>query len=202
MKIASLYLLISFVSFQSFGQELLLPIHVENRTSLAGLRLTEIGSFGLIRKARPGIPSHHHTGVDIKRPSGNYENDPIFPIAEGVVISKRDDGPYAQVIIEHNISGEIFWSIYEHIAGIRINLHDLVSTEQRIARFMNRQELNEYGWQFDHFHLEILKKSPVQIVPTTAQKERHFMSYTLRCYTEQDLTTFYYDPISFLRDNL
>lgn len=95
--------LICVLSFNHFilPHEVHLPINVSNRISLGELSLTEIGAFGLRRKARPNVKSHLHTGIDIKRPDNNYMNNPIFPIAPGVVISKRDDGPFAQLIVEH-----------------------------------------------------------------------------------------------------
>jgi hypothetical protein len=99
-----------------------------------------------LRKARPGIASHLHTGIDIERPHSNYE--PIFPIAKGVVISKRDDGAFAQLIIEHSVKGKKVWTVYEHIAGIVPKLNDVVDPMNPIARFMTREELNRFGWQF------------------------------------------------------
>jgi len=186
----------------AISQQIKIPVNAMDRSSINALELTEIGDFGLIRKERPTIPKHYHTGIDIRRNGDNYDRNPIFPIADGIVISKRDDGPYAQLIIEHkNVNGTI-WSVYEHIAGIKANLHESVSADQAIARFMNRDELNRYGWQFDHFHLEILKKYPIKINPANELKERHFMSYTLKCFTQDDLAAYFYDPINFLRDNL
>lgn len=125
------------------------------------LRLTRIGDFGLLRRSRPGIPAHLHTGVDIDRPSDNYNNEPVYPIASGIVISLCDDGPYAQIIIEHRTAGgDTVWSVYEHVAGILCNLGDTVTPSRPIARFMNRRELNRYGWQFDHLHLEMMRTPP------------------------------------------
>ena len=80
-----------------------LPIRTNNRQSLENVELTRIGKFGLMRAARPGIPAHHHTGTDFKRPSDNYVDEPIFPAAKGTVVSLRDDGPYAQIIIQWRI---------------------------------------------------------------------------------------------------
>jgi len=84
-----------------FQGQIFLPVNIKNRKDYSKIQLTEIGEFGLKRKARNNIPSHYHTGIDIKLPNNNYFNEPIFPIAEGRVISKRTDGPYAQLIIEH-----------------------------------------------------------------------------------------------------
>jgi len=153
-----------------------------------------------MRVARPGIPAHHHTGIDIQRPALNYYDEPIFAISIGTVISIRDDGAFAQIIIEHKYSsGELFWSVYEHISDISINLNDNVDSEVRIARFMNREELNRFGWQFDHFHLEILRVAPVKLKPTTDHPRRQYATYALSCYDLQDLDQYYFDPIFFFQ---
>ena len=141
------------------------------------------------------MPEHLHTGIDIKRPGQNYFDEPILSVADGVVISEREDGPYAQLIIEHEQNGLLFWSLYEHIAGVEVRLYEEVVTGQPLARFMNRDELNEYGWQFDHFHFELLKKAPIKIQPTEKTPDRHFRSHTLNCFTEKDLMQNFYDPM-------
>lgn len=175
-----------------------LPVASYDRTDIYSIELTEIGTFGKIRKARPKVPAHLHTGVDIKRPSKNYFDEPIFPIYEGTVISKRDDGPYAQLIIEHIINDNICWSVYEHIAGIRCSVGEYVSTEEPIARFMTTKELNTYGWQFNHVHLEIMKQPPIQSKPTDKLPERFYSTYWLSCFTKEELDYFYYDPLEFI----
>jgi hypothetical protein len=178
-----------------------LPVNLSDRHDISGIHLTEIGQFGLMRKARPNVPKHYHTGIDIKRPNGNYASEPIYPIASGVVISKRTDGPYANLIIEHSIKGRKVWSLYEHIAGVKVNVADDVNSNTQIARFMSRDELNKYGWQFDHFHLEVLKVKPLHIKPTVDNPERFYNSYSLICYTRDDLERFYYEPLVFLTEN-
>ncbi|WP_289054038.1 M23 family metallopeptidase [Carboxylicivirga marina] len=185
-----------FISL-SGGFECSIPINAPIGSSTSLLKLTEIGEFGLMRKERPGVPAHFHTGIDIKRPSNNYQSEPIFPIANGIVISKRVDGPYAQLIIEHE-GEQRFWTVYEHIAGIEVNLFDRVKHDQPIARFMNRNELNRYGWQFDHFHFEILKVEPMRLKQEQSKPERLFASYTLACYTKEDLDKYFYHPLDFL----
>jgi len=179
-----------------------IPVKTNDRKDISKIQLTEIGKFGLIRKARKTVPSHLHTGIDIKRPSSNYINEPIFTIATGKVISKRVDGPYAQLIIEHQVSNNTFWTVYEHIAGITANLNETVTPNKPIARFMNKAELNKHGWQFDHFHLEILKIKPTSIKPSKLHPERFFNAYSLICYTSAALENHYYNPISFLKENL
>lgn len=182
--------------------EYYLPINSPNRQSLAGLRLTDIGPFGLMRKARPGVPAHYHTGIDIRRPSKNYTDEPVFPLMEGVVISKREDGPYAQLILEHEVKGKKLWTVYEHIAGIMVGLGDPVKPKFPMARFMNKTELNKYGWQFDHFHFEILKVPPLKQPPTKTNPQRCFSSFTLVCFKKEDLEKYFHDPRGFLRERL
>jgi murein DD-endopeptidase MepM/ murein hydrolase activator NlpD len=178
-----------------------LPVRTIDRYSISSLSLTEIGDFGVLRKERAGIPAHFHTGIDIKRPTDNYQDEPVFPIAEGIVISIRRDGPYAQIIIEHE-EGQKLWTVYEHIAGITVNLYDKVNPEIPIARFMNKNELDEFGWQFNHFHFEILKIHPNELAQRDSNPERLLSSYTLVCYTVEELTRKFYDPIEFFMQHL
>jgi len=176
-----------------------IPVRSADRRDLSTIELTEIGQFGLLRKARANIPEHLHTGIDIKRPNDNYDSEPIFPVAEGIVISRRTDGPFANLIIEHTINGIRFWSVYEHIAGVNVNISQKVKPETPIARFMNKTELNQYGWQFDHFHLEILRVKPIRINPVTTTPERFFNSHTLRCHDRTELENYFYNPIEFFK---
>ncbi len=184
-----------------FGQSVdwLLPVSGKNRTTWKSVQFTHIGSYGLTRKARPGIPEHLHTGVDIKRPRPNYADEPILPAAPGTVMSVRDDGPFAQIIIEHRLpTGDPVWTVYEHIAGITVTVGDVVSPHKPIARFMNKEELDKYGWQFDHVHFEVLKVRPRALRPTDKTPLRFFGTYGPECYTASDLEKYYYDPISFI----
>jgi murein DD-endopeptidase MepM/ murein hydrolase activator NlpD len=147
---------------------------------------------------RPGIPAHFHTGIDIKRPKPNYKNEPIYAVGDGYVISVRDDGPFALIIIEHSFNGNLFWTEYEHIAGIKVEIGDFVDEYTEIATYMSKNELNKYGWQFDHFHFEILKIQPQKIVPKESQPQYLFASYNLICYSREELNNRYYNPLVFL----
>lgn len=182
--------------------QLFLPISVKDRKDFSKIQLTAIGSFGLMRKERKTVREHLHTGIDIKRPNNNYASEPIFPLSNGKVISKRTDGAYAQLMIEHENGSKKFWTIYEHISGIQVKVNDKVDTDHPIARFMNREELNKLGWQFDHFHLEVLKVKPYALIPDKNHPERFYSSYSLICFTKQDLGKYYYDPMEFIKNNL
>lgn len=176
-----------------------LPIKTSDRGSWKTVRLTSIGEFGLQRKARPGIPAHLHTGADLSRPGENYKNEPVYPILPGKVISMRDDGPFAQIIIEH-FMGKKIWSVYEHVAGISVSVGEIANPHRPIARFMNRGELKKYGRQFDHLHFEIMKIKPRTLRPGKKTPYRFFGTYSLVCYTKADLNKYYYDPKSFFSE--
>lgn len=179
--------------------EWLLPIAAADRQTWHGVQLTRIGLFGLERKARPGIPAHLHTGTDIKRPKNNYDSEPVFAAAAGEVISVRDDGPFAQVIIAHRLpDGASVWTVYEHIAGILVSPEDLVSPFEPIGRFMNKKELEKFGWQFNHVHFEVLKHPPRPLKRSSKTPNRWFGTYSLECRSEAELQKYYYDPIAFL----
>ncbi|MFO7827663.1 MAG: M23 family metallopeptidase [Bacteroidales bacterium] len=182
------------------AQNFLLPVQLYDRSDLSLIQLTPIGKFGEIRKERPGVPEHYHTGIDIKRPKQNYKEEPIYSIGQGVVLSIRNDGPYALIIIEHNNNGNTFWTEYEHVAGIKVEVGDFVTEKTQIARFMNSDELNQYGWQFDHFHFEIFKVPPMRIVPKESQPQHIYNTFNLICYTMDDLDHYYFNPIPFLKE--
>jgi hypothetical protein len=63
---------------------------------------------------------------------------------------------------------------------------------------MNKQELDRFGWQFDHVHFEVLKHRPRPLMPSTRTPYRLFGTYSLKCYTPADLQRYYHDPIEFL----
>lgn len=182
--------------------QIFLPFNVKDRKDFSKIQLTAIGSFGLMRKERKTVREHLHTGIDIKRPNNNYIDESIFPLANGIVISKRTDGAYAQLIIEHQINTKKIWTIYEHISGIIVKVGANVDPQHSIARFMNKEELNKLGWQFDHFHLEILKTKPYELRPDKNHPERFYSSYSLICFTKPDLEKYYYDPLEFIKKNL
>lgn len=192
--------LVFFILFiqSALKPDFFLPIQTQSRQELSSIKLTSIGQFGLVRKERPLVPSHLHTGIDFARPNENYINEPVFPIFSGTVISVRNDGPFAQIIIRHQKDKMIFWTLYEHVSEIRVSVGDQVNPLNPIARFMNREELNKFGWQFDHFHFEILKKEPLKIPVNSKLPQRMFSAPTLTCFTETDLEKNYYNPVPFM----
>jgi hypothetical protein len=176
-----------------------LPVNTPDRRSWSTIELTAIGRFGLQRAARPGVPAHLHTGVDIKRPSRNYSDEPVYPAARGIVVSRRDDGPFAQIIVEHRQrDGTRVWTVYEHVAGITAAAGDTADPAQPMARFMTRRELDRYGWQFDHVHFEVLRQRPRAAQPSNALPMRFSRTYALECRDNATLLRHCHDPVAFL----
>ncbi|MFY0674421.1 MAG: M23 family metallopeptidase [Bacteroidia bacterium] len=194
--------LIVFVLFSALPQnEFKLPVNTYDRKAIESIKLTEIGEFGIERKARPEVAAHFHAGIDIKRPSKNYLTEKVYPICSGVVISIRDDGPFAQIIVEHD-GNEKFWTVYEHVSGIEVGLFDDVNPDKPIARFMNKAELDKYGWQFDHLHFEVLKVKPLKLKPNKSTPRRLYLTHSLTCKTKEELNKYFYNPIEFLLTRL
>ncbi len=177
-----------------------LPVRTNHRQSWETIRLTDIGAFGEMRKARPSVPAHLHTGVDIMRPAPEKDNELVFPAAIGRVISVRNDGPFAQIIVAHVLTnGQKIWTAYEHVSGIIVNVGSTVNPSIPMARFMNRDELNRHGWQFNHIHFEILNRPPKPAKPGSRQPEHFYSTFNLDCFTSEDLDQTYYHPGKFLR---
>jgi len=177
-----------------------LPINVVSRQSLENVRLTAIGEFGRLRQARARVPAHLHTAIDVMRPRNNYIDEPIFPVALGVVISLCTDGPFAQIIIEHREAEEtVAWTVYEHIAGVQVSIGDTVSPFNPIGRFFNHNELDKYGRQFNHLHFEVLKMKPHRLQPNAKTPLRFYQPYSLECFNQDDLEKHYHHPLEFFK---
>ena len=179
---------------------LYLPLKTNNRTVLTDNQLTRIGKYGLLRKARPSVPAHYHTGVDLKRPAQNYTNEPVLAAGSGKIISVRNDGPYSQIIIQHSfVPGDTLWTVYEHLQGITCHVGQQVDVQTSIARFFTKDELNRYGWQFDHVHFEILRSKPLKIRSTPQQPEYFFKTFDIICYTLAELHKRTVNPMDYFQ---
>ena len=55
---------------------------------------------------------------------------------------------------------------------------------------------------FDHLHFEVLKVQPLELKHDPRNPSRLFSSYSLACYTKNDLKQYFYDPLDFLDKRL
>jgi hypothetical protein len=190
-------LLILFITVSLHGQWYF-PANYLRITDPYKIKLTEIGGFGLLRKARPGIPGHYHTGIDIMRPDNEYNKQPVFPARDGVVVSIFDKGPYSQIIIKHTDMNRSYWTVYEHL-HVRVNKFNIpVTPFDTIGYFFSKEELNRYGWQFNHFHFEILKLEPPKIKPSEINYLRYYKTFGIVCFSREELITRQENPLEFL----
>jgi hypothetical protein len=177
-----------------------LPLDFPNRTAVDNVKLTTIGKFGRLRTARPTVPSHYHTGADIRRPDSNYAFTPVHPAHEGTIISVLDKGPFSQIIIEHSTDGDTVWTAYEHIHVLKFRAGTPVSPFDTIARLFDKTELSKYGWQFDHLHFEVIKKRPPRLAASKTAPDHRYTTFAITCYTEQSLHERLCDPLEFMKE--
>ena len=132
---------------------------------------------------------HLHTGVDLVNRGPGEE---VFPAATGKVVSIYAKEPNRGVMIEHQLlTGETVWTVYVHVTKIMINLGEVVSCDSIIAHLMNADQLNKYGWEYNHLHFEVLKKPRIA-------RDGKYLSYSTKCRTTKEVKRHFYDPIEFL----
>jgi murein DD-endopeptidase MepM/ murein hydrolase activator NlpD len=88
-----------------------------------------------------------HEGVDY----ASGEGAAVHPIAQGVVLFAGYDGNYGnKLVIEHNINGEYFTSIYGHLLYLNVAAGQYVMRGDQVAAVGNTGR--SYG---AHLHFEI-----------------------------------------------
>lgn len=173
-----------------------LPLDTADRQDWSSVFFEHDAAFKTMRSAFGKVKLHYHTGTDIQtngeRGFWDKPGMPIYAVAAGKVVAIEDPLPQRRITIEHKLAdGTITWSAYCHIAEERVSVNQIVDTETVIARRMNGAELDQYGWEYNHIHLEILKKLPVYVPDYYSRK-------TFTCYTETDVDEYFYDPVAFL----
>jgi hypothetical protein len=194
-KTVSLLVLFFTVSLHS---QWYIPANYSGITDPYKVKLTQIGDFGLLRKARPSVPAHYHTGIDIVRPDSQYDKQPVFPSRDGVVVSIYDDGPFSQIVIKHTDNNKNFWTVYEHLHVKIKKINIPVTPFDTIGYFFSKDELNRYGWQFNHFHFEILKLEPPKLKSADINSIRHYKTFGILCFSREELYMRQENPVEFL----
>ena len=68
----------------------------------------------------------YHAGVDISNSSGTK----VYSVSDGKVVTthRTDNGGYGlYVVIQHNINGRIYTSLYGHLRQINVSVGDIVN---------------------------------------------------------------------------
>ena len=177
---------------QPIARDWKLPINTVDRQNLGTLFFEHDAHFKALRAAFDNIKQHYHTGLDIRSGRIDFAGEPVYAIATGKVIAIEDPPPQRRITIQHLLpNGKKIWSVYIHIIEETVAIGEIVDSETMIARTMNAAELEVYGSEYNHVHLEIMKKLPP---PASAYYQRK----TFTCYTEQEVDKYYYDPELFL----
>jgi len=155
--------------------------------------------FKSLRAPFGPVKLHYHTGTDIRKKNSSDPNDaagePVYAIAAGRVIGIYDPPPQRRIIVEHRLPDETkVWSVYVHIIDEKVIIGQIVDCETIIARLMNARELDQYGREYNHVHLEIMKTKP-------ARFDRFYQRETFTCYSEAEVDKYFYDPELFLKSH-
>lgn len=170
-----------------------LPLSLVDRQNWSTVVLEHDAQFKALRAPFGPIQLHYHTGVDLQNGTIIQTGEPVYAISTGKVIAIEDPPPQRRITIEHILpDGTKVWSVYIHIIDEKISVGDIVDPEIVIARLMNPAELEILGWEYNHVHLEILKKRP-------PSAHEYHQRKTFTCYTEKEVDKYFYDPEVFLR---
>ena len=169
-----------------------LPLNTIDRQDWSTLIFEPDAHFKALRAPFDSVKLHYHTGIDLQNENAGRPGEPVYAIAAGKVIAIEDPPPQRRITIEHQLPNrEKVWSIYIHIIDENVKIGDIVDSEFAIARLMNAAELEMYGQEYNHVHLEIMKKMPSNFVDFNQRK-------TFTCYTELEVDEYYYNPEEFL----
>lgn len=172
-----------------------LPLNTSNRQDWSTVLLDHDAHFKAPRAAFGPVKFHYHTGVDFRNKNIDVPGEPVYAVAAGKVIAIEDPPPQRRIVVEHTLpdQGRI-WSVYIHIIDEKVSVGDNVYPETVIARLMNNAELERYGLDYNHVHLEIMKQFP----PFAAE---FFEQKTFTCFTEYEADEYYFNPERFLKEH-
>lgn len=189
LKILLIFLAIDTPVFaqaaKPIAEEWKLPLETKTRKNLVSLSLGKNAGFMAKRN------KHLHTGIDIVN---HGPGEKVYAASAGEVVSIYAREPNKAVMIQHKLpSGESVWTVYVHVTRIEVGVGDIVSKNTVLAHLMNRDQLNEYGWVYNHLHFEVLKKPRINHIGK-------YLSYSTRCRTEEEVERHFFDPVKFLEN--
>lgn len=171
-----------------------LPLNTIDRQNWSTVNLEADAYFKNLRAPFGTVKLHYHTGIDLQNGTSTTPGEPVYAIATGKVIAIEDPSPQRRITIEHQLpNGEKVWSVYIHIIDEKVTVGDIVDSETVIARLMNAAELEKHGQEYNHLHLEIMKKISPAVVDFYQRK-------TFTCYNNQEVDEYFYNPEEFLKN--
>lgn len=180
-------------SSQPLATDWKLPLNTSDRKDWSTLSFEPDAHFKALRAPFGPVKLHYHTGVDLQNSHPQRPAEPVYAIAPGIVIAIDDPLPQRRITIEHTLpDGSTVWSIYVHISNEQVAVGDIVDTETVIGYLMSQAELQIYGREFDHVHLEIMKQMPEEAAEYHQRK-------TFTCYSESEVDEYFFNPVAFLK---
>ena len=164
-----------------------LPFILTNRSDLRNVRI--ISSFAVYRKSN--YKGHKHSGIDIIPLIIQDKYVYVYPLANGVVCFVRVAPPYTTVVIKHKLKGDSFiYTSYIHLKEVNVKNGQHVDQNTIIGRLFTHGEALQYKGPYDHLHLEIRKIFD------------DYSCATYLCMSLQKLEEYFFNPVSFLKENL
>jgi murein DD-endopeptidase MepM/ murein hydrolase activator NlpD len=171
-----------------------LPLNTVDRQDWSTISLESDAYFKNLRAPFGSVKLHYHTGIDLQNGTAVSPGESVYAIATGKVIAIEDSPPQRRITIEHLLpNGDKVWSVYIHIIDEQVNVDDIVDSETVIARLMNTSELEMFGHEYNHVHLELMKKMPPYFADLNQRK-------TFTCYSQAEVDEYFYNPEEFLNN--
>lgn len=141
------------------ARQWLTPLNTGKRTEWDSLLLYRKGAFLAERAAYAHLKSHVHTGIDLQNRSRGGPGEPVYAAAKGKVFDVKVQAQGTRVTIAHLLpNGEVVYTSYIHVAGVRVKKGQRVGPNTVVARRFNRAELKKYGAFYNHLHYQVHKR--------------------------------------------
>lgn len=169
--------------------EWLTPLDTGRRSDWDSLLISRKGHFLGERTAYGHLDVHVHTGVDLQNGSRRGgPGEPVYAAANGKVYDVKLQEQGTRVTIRHLLpTGEIVFSSYIHVGGVRVKKGMSVGPGTQVARRFDRAELRQYGPIYNHLHFQI-------------HKDRFVPEHTIETRTVEEANARFYDPAVFFRN--
>jgi len=178
----------------------LLPLDTGDRADWRSLAFESDAYFMAPRRDSRLQKPRLHTGIDMQ--NGGYNGtrggpgELVYSMGPGIVLGTFDRLPNRRIVIEHTLEdGRKVWTAYVHINKPLVSPGEWVDAYSPIARRMNIQELKRFGQQYNHVHIEVMKKLPSMF-------NGRFRWMTFYCYTPKQVHEYFYNPKLFLLQHL
>ncbi len=135
----------------------------------------------------PGGGYRYHAGVDISNSGGTK----IYSISDGIVVKTNSNytpgvGYGKYIVIQHNINGKVYTSLYGHLSGINVSQGSIVTKDTVIGYMGNTG--HSFG---DHLHLNIcLGVKSCQSLSETVDP-RDYINFPAHYTWYRDRTSYY-----------